>query len=123
MNDIHDLNLENEVLLSDLDPDLNLLEEAVPHDMCKNYSLDHIKNMIDGKDKFSVLNYNIRSFHANGSSFMGALDLKDLNFDCIILSETWNTETNFTLCNIPAGYDSFHTYRPSVIFTLLGVAF
>ena len=113
MNDIHDSisNSENVSLLNGLDPDLNLLEEAVPHDMCKHYSIDNIKNMIDGKDKFSVLNYNIRSFHANGSSFMSALDLEDLNFDCIILSETWNTETNFTLCNIP-GYDSFHTYRP-----------
>ena len=56
MNDIHDSisNSENVSLLNGLDPDLNLLEEAVPHDMCKHYSIDNIKNMIDGKDKFSV---------------------------------------------------------------------
>ena len=92
---------QNFSILNDIDPDLNLLEEAVPHNLCKTYSLDQMKNIIDGKDKFSVLNYNIRSFYANSSSFMGALDLKNLDFDCIILSETWNTETNFSLCNIP----------------------
>ena len=41
--------------------------------------------------------------------------LNTLNFeyDCIVLSETWNTERNNILCNIP-GYESFHTFRPKV---------
>ena len=107
----NDFDLENESLLGELDPDINLLDDAVPHEMCNYVEIDQLKSIIDGIDKFSILNYNICSFHSHGSSFMGALDLNDLDFDCIVLSETWNTEYNYSLCNIP-GYDSFHTYRP-----------
>ena len=53
----------------------------------------------------------MRSFHSNGNAFIGAINAFDLRFDCIVLTETWNTDDNCVLCNIP-GYTSFHTYRP-----------
>ena len=59
------------------------------------------------RDDFSVLNYNIRSFHSHGNVFISAVDSFDLSFDCIVLSETWNTYDNYVRCNIPAHRKKF----------------
>ena len=104
------LNLD-EPIFTDIDPDANLLDHVIPHDMCKHYSLCDLEKMNEIRDDFSIVNYNVRSFHSNGNAFIGAINAFDLRFDCIVLTETWNTDDNCVLCNIP-GYTSFHTYRP-----------
>ena len=104
-------NLESEPLLDEIDPDPNFLPDVISQDMCKHYSLSELECMNELRDDFSVLNYNIRSFHSHGNAFISAVDSFDLSFDCIVLSETWNTYDNYVRCNIP-GYSGFHTYRP-----------
>ena len=61
---------------------------------------------------FLVLNYNIRSFNSNSSCFDLFLKSLDIQPQIIVLSETWNTPSNVTLCSIP-NYNSFHSYRTS----------
>ena len=39
------------------------------------------------------------------------MDSLNLNFKCIVLSETWINETNVQLCKLK-GYKEFHIYRP-----------
>ena len=108
--DNRNLNLD-EPMLIEIDPDSNLLDHVIPHDICKHYSLCDLEKMKEIRDDFSIVNYNVRSFHSNGNAFIGAVNAFDLRFDCIVLTETWNTDENYVLCNIP-GYTSFHTYRP-----------
>ena len=95
----------------DVDPDNNLLELAVPFDSCKYYTTAEFSNQIVNHVGFSMLNYNVRSFHRNGTCFQTMIDSLNYHFDCLILTETWNNESNVQLCNLP-GYNDFHTYRP-----------
>ena len=53
------LNNEDEHLLENVDPDLNLLNSVVPHDSCKYYSVsDFCKLNLDDRN-FSLINYNV----------------------------------------------------------------
>ena len=61
-------------------------------------------------NEFSLLNYNIRSFHCNKQSFATFLESFPNNFDIIVLSETWNTSSTVGLCFLES-YDSHHTIR------------
>ena len=79
--------------------------------MCRYFTLADLNKLECDNENFSILNYNIRSFHKNGNCLQSLLGSINLNFNCIILSETWNTELNYNLCTIPE-YESFHTYRP-----------
>ena len=105
------MNIDSEALLEGIDPDTNLLNDALPPDMCKYFTSAELNNLNYDNEKFSILNYNIRSFHKNGNCLLSLLGSINFNFECIVLSETWNTESNYNLCNIPE-YQSFHTYRP-----------
>ena len=105
------LNSDNEEILDVLDPDLNFLQEALPADLCKYYTVSELNRLESKENYFSLLNYNIRSFHRNGNSFLSMLNSLNHNFECIVLSETWNNEANVDLCMLP-NYAGFHTYRP-----------
>ena len=95
----------------DIDPDSNLLDTMLPSDLCRYYDVMELENLNLNSNSFSILNYNIRSFHKNGLSFESLLDNLNINFKCIVLSETWNNENNQNLCTLP-NYKSFHTIRP-----------
>ena len=104
-------NISNEQsIFENIDPDINS-DVPFSHNMCKNYSVSEFCSLNLNDENFSVLNYNIRSFHTNGSDFIGLIDSLKFNFKCIVLTETWNNMNNVQLCNI-AGYDDFHVYRP-----------
>ena len=111
------MNFENiisndDTLLEQLDPDPNLFDDMIPHDKCRHVDFCELGNILkNSHNDFSILNYNVRSFHTNGNALIAAIDSIDTQFDCIVLSETWNTEDNYVLCNLP-GYSSFHTFRP-----------
>ena len=98
--------------LEEIDPDINLLNEAIPTNLCKYYTVEEMNDIECFTDSFSIVNYNVRSFHSkNSENFLTMLNTLKFEYDCIILSETWNTERNNNLCEIP-GYESFHTFRP-----------
>ena len=65
---------------------------------------------ISNSKQFSLLNYNISSFHQNGDQFESLLESINMKFQCIVVSETWNTEMNIDRCNLP-NYNDFHTLR------------
>lgn len=97
--------------LGEIDPDINLLNEVVPLETCKYYTVEDLNDLEIISESCKFLNYNVRSFHANGDKLISMLNNLKFDFDCIVLSETWNTANNIDLCNIH-GYESFHTFRP-----------
>ena len=60
-----------------------------------------------------MLNFNIRSFHANFDKFEAFLETVKYFHDFIILTETWNNTNTVSLANID-GYLGFHTVRSEV---------
>ena len=76
---------------------------------CQYYSLPEFSLLESNCDIFSLMNYNIRSFHANGSIFETMLDSLEHSFKCIVVSETWNNENNVELCKL-LGYKGFHKF-------------
>ena len=106
--------------LDPIDPDFNLLGDYLITDptnndhqsSCKYYTLAQYNDCHQSSTlNCSLINYNIRSFHANGDNFNSFLETnQDSLPDFIILSETWNTPNNVQLCNID-GYTSHHAFR------------
>ena len=96
----------------DLDPDVNLFNEILPSN-CNYYTIPEFCDLNINQNNFSLLNYNVRSFHNidNGNSLRAMLHAINIDFSCIVLSETWNNSQNVQLCQLP-NYDSFHTYQP-----------
>ena len=54
---------DNTDLLGEIDPDLNLLNEALPSNLCKYYTVGELNDIGSITDSFSIVNYNVRSFH------------------------------------------------------------
>ena len=98
--------------LSDLDPDLNILE--LFDTSCEYYSLDAYNEIPNEQSLFnrSLLNYNIRSFAKNSPSFEGFVDSMLVVPDIVVLSETWNSVDSVATCNL-GGFRGSHTYRTS----------
>ena len=96
--------------MSDLDPDANFLDQALPENFCNYSTVAELNNNIPNSKQFSLLNYNISSFHQNGDQFESLLESVNIKFQCIVISETWNTEMNIDRCNLP-NYNDFHTLR------------
>ena len=110
----------NEELLRGIDPDVNIFDELSPHDLCKYYTITEYSALNLTDNNFSIVNYNIRSFNKNGSSFQAMIESLNHKLDCIVLTETWNNEDNIDLCKIDT-YHDFHTYRPkNHIYTVSG---
>ena len=97
--------------MEDLDPDLNLLDDVMPQNRCRYFTIPEFHNLRLNNSHLSLINYNIRSFHKNGPCFQSLIKSLNYSFKCFVLSETWNNVNNVQLCSIP-GYDSFHIYRP-----------
>ena len=98
----------NEDLLMNVDPDLNIFNKELGH--CGNYTIENFSNSFVNDDSFSILNFNIRSFHRNKQGFESFLQSILFKFDVIVLSETWNSLNTLELCFFD-GYNSHHTYR------------
>ena len=84
----------------DFDPDDNLLNGSVGFclESCKSYTLDEYYSSDHAKFDLSLLNFNIRSFHSNRRNFETMLASFQSKFSLIVLTETWNTESNLNLC-------------------------
>ena len=95
--------------LTDIDPDLNFF--SANHE-CEFYSVNQYATLCSNSDrfKFKLLNFNIRSFHANFDKFEAFLETVNFFHDFIVLSETWSNSDTVSLTNID-GYLGFHTVR------------
>ena len=76
----------------------------------KYYSIENYNRIDQNNFNFSLLNFNVRSFYANGSSFSAMIDNMNENPNFLVLSETWNKPQTSNLCSIE-GYFGFHTCR------------
>ena len=94
------------------DPDQNLFDQL--NGSCDYYNIDEFNSLIPSSDVKGhlLLNYNIRSFNANGDKFAGFLGSLKCNVDFLALTETWNTVDNIDLCKLETFRD-YHTYRSS----------
>ena len=70
----------------DLDPDVNLLNEILPSN-CNYYTIPEFCDLNINQNNFSLLNYNVRSFHNidNGNSLRAMLHTINMDFSCIVL--------------------------------------
>ena len=94
-----------------IDPDLNLIQNFLPESRCHYFTTNDFCSLNLDNENFSILNYNIRSFHKNAPTFECMLNSLNIDFNCLVLSETWNKEENLNLCFLD-GYNCFHTFRP-----------
>ena len=111
MNDPHSS------FLNDIDPDENLLDQFSSSDLinsCSYYTVDGYQLLLNEglSHNFSLLNFNIRSFHANFNHFESLLTSLSFKYSFINLTETWNTDNLLNLCYMD-GYVGHHTYRTS----------
>ena len=83
----------NDNIMNELDPDTNFLDMVLPENFCKYSTVSEFNNDFDNNyNEFSLINYNICSFHQNGAQFESLLDAIKKKFKCIVMSETWNNE-------------------------------
>ena len=93
---------------SNIDPDVNL---ELGTQRCEYYTLNEYNNLIlDTEQNFKLLNFNVRSFHSNHDSFAALLDTLPSLPEAVVLTETWNTAENLSMCTLE-NYDGNHTYR------------
>ena len=97
--------------MASVDPDINFLQDILPHDLCQYYSIQEFNDVDLAPESFSILNYNVRSFHKNGVTFQSMLDSLNHLFKCLVVTETWNDKNIVGICTL-LNYNSFHTYRP-----------
>lgn len=97
-----------------IDPDSNFIDDIFDslqqHQQSSFYTVDQYNVFTKNKSYFTVFNYNIRSFNANGDAFLSLFGSLATPPDCIVLTETWLTDDNKNICNID-GYISYHTVR------------
>ena len=104
----------DEILSQSIDPDLNYFngqyQDTANNDNSKYFSVDEFINQIKtSPSNLTLVNFNIRSFHANSDSFFCLFDDETLP-EIIILTETWFDSENAWNLN---GYKTFHTIRAS----------
>ena len=102
--------IEQNDILDDYDPDGNFLDHVLPENMCQHLTVSELNDKNLNPDQFSLINYNICSFHKNIAQFESFLDSINTNFKCIVISETWNNESNTEMCKL-LNYNDFHTIR------------
>ena len=92
--------------------DILLDSFIVKNENCDLYNLQNITNVLNNEtsSKFSVLNLNIRSLVKNYDKLLIFLDRIKYNFNVIILTETWLSDSNKECYPLP-GYDSKHIVR------------
>ena len=94
--------------LDEIDPDENYYNDLMCHSstLCKYYLQDDFNKELlsyvaDPSNSFSLCHFNIRSLQENFTSMQSYLDSLDLNFTFLGVTETWNTDRNFDLFNLP----------------------
>ena len=99
-------------ILASIDPDENILRDYYSLlGTCRYYTIEEYARLnLNENYNLSVINYNIRSFNANGTAFQSMLGSNSLIHDIVVLTETWNDSFNLEICKLD-GYIGNHTYR------------
>ena len=100
----------NPEIMENIDPDENIFNELYNKNISNFCSISEFSNLCkDNPLNYTILNYNIRSFHANRDTFFSMFDDSCLP-EIIVLTETWfKPENSFDIPN----FNSYHTYRNS----------
>ena len=94
--------------MQDLDPDFNYdFFSQSGRENCNYVSLNQYHEFISSSNVFSIMNYNIRSFHANFQFFSPAFSFSELP-TILILTETWFSPGQ--TMEIP-GFTGYHVVR------------
>jgi len=99
-----DENVINE--LNDIDPDLRFYNRIKSTLSCKYFSEDSLKRRVEEPNSppcFSLIHSNVRSFNANALDLFTMLDIPNIQFQVICLSETW-FDDNSAKCASLRGY-------------------
>ena len=109
-----DINENFNEMLNDVDPDVNYyngFQQSI--DKCKYY-IEDIFNDEVGKnssgDYFSMMHLNIRSAKKNLGNLEAYLNLLDHKFRIIALTESWITDSDSHLYNLPC-YELYENHR------------
>ena len=105
-----------ESVFENIDPDLNALISG--NDTCEYFTLNEYINSCFQNSriknfKFNLINYNIRSYNANHSTFEAILETLPELPKFICLTETWNKVNCLDLCKL-SGFLGYHVYRPGL---------
>ena len=104
------MNVPNNNLYSELDPEQNLTYEPVN---CRYFSISDFSAEFSNhsfKSNFSILNQNIQSFHAKKTKLEAFMASLNYDFKSLVLTETWNHANIVDLCKLD-NYSAVHTYR------------
>ena len=96
-----------------IDPDINMYMTENQDNICKYYSIDDYNSIFTNSSNLAnlrLVNYNIRSFFANGSQFECLLDTLIAKPNIIVLTETWNSADTENLCSL-RNFTAFHECR------------
>ena len=100
----------NNRINDDIDPEINFQNLEEIDNQCKYFTLDQLNSGNVLSSDFTLLNYNIRSFHSNGTQFEALINSLNFREIFITLTETWNNVNNLSLCKME-GFIGFHSYR------------
>lgn len=107
LEDSHDV-------LNSVDPDENFFNsffDSLDQPRQSEYiSLERYSTTQTDFPHITIINYNIRSFRANGDEFKAMLQSLDAHPEIIIPTETWLNEDESALYSIE-GYNAYHTTR------------
>lgn len=96
---------QNHTQFSNLDPDRNFLENG----SCRYYTSLHMDNDLNN-NPYSILHVNMRSCKANQQELENYLNLSSIDFSIVALTETWLSDDEACLYNIP-NYSHFSCNR------------
>ena len=101
----------NNDFTEELDVDQNFYNgSSFASNQSEYFTVDQFNSVSTASSSLFILSLNIRSFRRNSESFFAMLNAMKFKPKMIILTETWATESNKSLCNIE-GYSAFHTVR------------
>lgn len=92
--------------LDDLDPELNLLPDV----NSKTFSYSHFPLDDSYSHRFSLFHSNVRSLSKNYDELTNCLNLAEVQFSIVALTETWLVNSNKDLYPL-TGYNSLHAVR------------
>ena len=108
----YNVNTARSVLQSS-DEEFLLSDSSLTGGSCEYYTVNSFCDLsgnVSDFYKYFTINFNIRSFHANFSSFEALLHSFPKLPSFIFLTETWNSPLNVNLCSID-NYNGFHSFR------------
>ena len=90
-----------------IDPDLNYFSDSLDLP-CSLHSIEEYSLLSRDKNFMNILNYNVRSFYRNSSTFLPLIDVSKPHV--LVLTETWFTDDYHPSI---VNYEAYHSIRTS----------